>query len=262
MARVRLARLFATGVVGALSVAPSLAEGGDVIVPAGRYTPFERVRAVAGGPPVTVSISVPAFRLDVAPVTNGAFLAFVSVHPEWRRSRVKALFAERGYLVRWTDDLTLADAPARGEPVTSVSWFAARAYCRALGKRLPSTQEWEYALADQGRAQDEVRRISLEWYARPNGLRPGPVGQKLANGFGLSDMVGLVWEWTLDFDSFAITAESRDPNGKDSAQFCGGAGAGVSDATDYPAFMRYSLRASLKANYVADSVGFRCAGEP
>ena len=55
-------------------------------------------------------------------------------------------------------------------------------------------------------------------------------------------------------------AESRDPNGGDSAAFCGGSAAGVADPTDYPAFMRYSMRASLKANYTADNVGFRWAG--
>ena len=108
--------------------------------------------------------------------------------------------------------------------------------------------------------EDAVRELSLEWFARPNGARPQSVGAGAANGFGIRDMVGLVWEWTLDFDAYATTAESRDPNGKDNAQFCGGAAAGVADPTDYPAFMRYSMRASLKADYSADNLGFRCAG--
>ena len=90
--------------------------------------------------------------------------------------------------------------------------------------------------------------------------RPPAIGGGSANGFGVKDMVGVVWEWTLDFDAYAITPESRDPNGKEGASFCGGAGAGVADPTDYPAFMRYAMRASLKANYTADSLGFRCAG--
>jgi formylglycine-generating enzyme len=34
----------------------------------------------------------------------------------------------------------------------------------------------------------------------------------------------------------------------------------VADTTDYPAFMRYSMRASLKASYTTDNLGFRCAG--
>jgi formylglycine-generating enzyme required for sulfatase activity len=57
-----------------------------------------------------------------------------------------------------------------------------------------------------------------------------------------------------------LPRESRDPNGKEGASFCGGAGAGVADPTDYPAFMRYAMRASLKGNYTADNLGFRCAG--
>ena len=86
-------------------------------------------------------------------------------------------------------------------------------------------------------------------------------GAEFGSGLGVKDMVGLVWEWTLDFDAFAITPESRDPNGKEGGDFCGGAAAGVADPMDYPALMRYAMRASLKANYTADNLGFRCAGE-
>ena len=43
--------------------------------------------------------------------------------------------------------------------------------------------------------------------------------------------------------------------------FCGSGSIGVSDATDYPAFMRYALRSSLKANYTVENVGFRCEGD-
>ena len=81
---------------------------------------------------------------------------------------------------------------------------------------------------------------------RAQPARPHAIGGP-ANGFGVRDMVGLVWEWTLDFNAYATTAKSRDANGKDCAGFCGGAAAGVADPTDYPAFMRYSMRASLKA---------------
>jgi sulfatase modifying factor 1 len=230
-----------------------------VPIPAGLYAPFERVKAANAAEAVSTRLKpVVAFRLDAEPVTNAAFLAFVTAHPEWRKSQIKRVFADGRYLRRWPSDLTLADTVAREEPVTNVSWFAARAYCKALGLRLPTTEQWEYALADAGRGQNDVRARSLEWFAEPNGAGPGAIGGP-ANGYGLRDLVGLVWEWTEDFDAYATTAESRDPNGKDSAAFCGGAAAGVADPTDYPAFMRYAMRASLKAHYTADNLGFRCA---
>ena len=226
------------------------------LIPAGLYTPFQRVKQVNVSAPVSTSTVVGAFRLDIEPVTNAEFLGFVVAHPEWRKS----LFADSSYLKRWPSDLELTDAEAAAEPATNVSWFAAEAFCRAHGFRLPTTEQWEYALADNGRAQAEVRQRSLDWLAEPNPARLLPVRAGHPNGFGVRDMVGLIWEWTLDYDAYATTAESRDPNGGDSAAFCGGSAAGVADATDYPAFMRYSMRASLKSNYTADNVGFRWAG--
>jgi formylglycine-generating enzyme len=240
--------------------AAGLGADGLVPIPAGLYTPFQRVKvANASGPAETASKPVAAFGMDAEPVTNAEFLAFVTSRPEWRKSRIKTLFADGRYLRRWPSDLDPGGAAARDEPVTDVSWFAAEAYCKARGLRLPTTEQWEYALADAGRGQEDVRARSLEWFAEPNGAGPGATGGP-ANGYGLRDLVGLVWEWTYDFDAYATTAESRDPNGKDSAAFCGGAAAGVADSSDYPAFMRYAMRASLKANYTADNLGFRCVG--
>ena len=233
--------------------------GGLALIPAGLYTPFQRVKPANASAPQLTSTTIGAFSLDIEPVTNAEFLDFVIAHPEWRKSRIKTLFADSSYLKRWPSDLELTDAEASGEPVTNVSWFAAEAYCRARGLRLPTTEQWEYALAEAGRDQDAVRKRSLEWFAAPNGARPGAIGGP-ANGYGVRDMVGLIWEWTLDYGAYATTAELRDPNGSDGAAFCGGAAAGVADATDYPAFMRYAMRASLKASYTAGNLSFRCAG--
>jgi formylglycine-generating enzyme required for sulfatase activity len=249
----------AIALAATLGLAAVAAEAGDATIPAGAYEPFLRLKAQEGGPAETVRLA--AFRLEVEPVTNAEFLAFVTERPQWRRSHVKRLYADANYLSRWRGDLELADAATGAEPVTNLSWFAAQAYCRARGGRLPSTAQWEYALADAGRDAARVREASLAWLATPNPERLPPVGAQPANGYGVKDMVGLIWEWTLDFDAYATSAESRDPNGKDSGFVCGAGAAGATDSRDYPAFMRFSLRASLKADYTADNVGFRCAGE-
>ena len=250
----------ASAVLALVAPLAAAAQGAMVPVPGGPYAPFQRVRTVnADEPAAAKPETVAAFSLDVEPVTNAEFLAFVTDHTQWRKSLVKALLADSRYLGRWSSDLELANATAGEEPVTDVSWFAAQAYCKARGLRLPTTEQWEYALADAGRGQAAMRARSLEWFAEPNGAGPGPIGGP-PNGYGVRDMVGLVWEWTYDFNAYATTAESRDPNGKDNAAFCGGAAAGVSDPTDYPAFNRYAMRASLKAKYTAENLGFRCAG--
>ena len=162
-------------------------------------------------------------------------------------SRSRPLFADERYLRRWPADLELADAAARRRAGDQRLLVRRGSLLQGAGPEVADDRPMGICARRRrtrarGGARALARVVRRAERRPPASGRAGP-----ANGFGVKDMVGLVWEWTLDFDAYATTAELRDPNGKDSAQFCGGAAAGVADPTDYPAFMRYSMRASLKA---------------
>jgi formylglycine-generating enzyme len=240
---------------------------GMVRVPAGTYLPLYAVPKVTtadGGSPVTVQqrVAVAAFDMDVHAVTNAEYLEFVRTHAEWRRSKVKALFADAAYLRHWAGDLELGpDAPA-SSPVVYVSWFAARAYLGSVGKQLPTVDQWEYAAAASETSRDASRepgfleRLRL-WYGRPTPSRLPSVGSSFRNIYGVYDLHGLVWEWTLDFNSSLVTGESRADSALDRKLYCGFGAAGASDFEDYAAFMRYAFRSSLEARYAVGNLGFR-----
>lgn len=216
--------------------------------------------------PTQQVVVVPAFRLQARPVTNGEFLAFVRKHPEWRRDRVPRLFADPGYLRHWAGPLQHGPHVRAGQPVTQVSWWAARAYCKDKGLRLPTEHEWELAaqaseaLPDGTRDEAWKQRI-LDWYARPvRGALPD-VGQRPPNFWGLSDLHGLVWEWVVDFNSTLVAADDREAGNKDKLQFCGAGALAARDKGDYASFMRIAFRSSLRAHYTASALGFRCAAD-
>ena len=91
-------------------------------------------------------------------------------------------------------------------PVEKVSWNDAQDFVRKLnaktGKqyRLPSETEWEYACRGGDNqtycGSDNVDAVAV--YDINSGDRTQPVMSKQLNGFGLYDMTGNVWEWTLD----------------------------------------------------------------
>lgn len=229
-----------------------------VTIPAGTYVPLQRsVKDVA-------EVKVAAFQLDVRPVTNGEFLAFVTAHPKWRRAQVSRLFADASYLEHWAGDLEPGPGAPLDAPVVRVSWFAARAYARAQGKRLPTTAEWETAAAagytrPDGRNDEALNRDLYAWLARPVPAVQPAVGRGRPNLYGAYDLHGLVWEWVDDFNTALVTGESRGDSGLERDLFCGAGSVGAKDTSDYAAFMRSALRSSLKANNTTTSLGFRCA---
>jgi formylglycine-generating enzyme required for sulfatase activity len=235
-----------------------------VLLPSGAYTPFfksdEKTGVGIESQKQARSLPVNSFWLDRYPVTNGQFLDFVRSHPEWRKSQIKPLFTDAHYLEAWKQDLEIGDGATPDQPVTSVSWFVANAYCRSLEKSLPTTEQWEYALADGGRSAEQTNKKILDWYARPNTGGLPRVGQTFPNGFGVYGLAGLVWEWTLDFNNVMNGSELRS-TGADKELFCGGASLTAADASDYAAFMRFSMRSSLKASFTTPNLGFRCARE-
>ena len=233
--------------------APSL-----IAVPAGTYAPLFRT---ARDP---AKVAVPTFQLDQDPVTNADFLAFVTAHPRWRRGQVSRLFADSSYLTHWAGELELGPLAPPDAPVVRVSWFAARAYAAAQGKRLPSTAEWEFAASagytgPEGRTDPDLKRDLYAWLARPVASPLPGIATGKTNHFGVRGLHGLVWEWVEDFSTALVTGESRGDSGLDRDLFCGSGAIGAADTSDYAAFMRQALRSSLKANNTTSSLGFRCA---
>jgi len=207
-------------------------------------------------------VEVTDFEMDVYPTTNAEYVDFVKKYPKWQKAQVIKLFADESYLANWSNNLELKGSEKSDSPVTYVSWFAAKAYCECQGKRLPTVDEWEYvAMSDEttkdARVKPSYNEQILAWYEAPRS-NENIIGQTPKNAWGVSDLHGLVWEWTLDFNSVLITGESRKDVDKDSNLFCGSAALNSTDLMNYAAFMRYAIRGSLNAKYSMKNLGFRC----
>ncbi len=244
------------GMLGLALAGSSTAE--MVVVGPGTYRPLY------AGTEEARTIDVPAFALDVRPVSNADFLSFTVQNPTWGRDQTSRLFADDRYLTHWESSGSLGAAAQPDQPVVHVSWFAARAFCEARGARLPTESEWELAAMASAEVADATgdpvwRQTILDWYGRPSS-RPLPsVESTPANFWGVHDLHGVVWEWVEDFGSTLVSADPREAGDGQTLRFCGAGAADAQSPDDYAAFMRVAFRSALKGRSTTKNLGFRCA---
>jgi formylglycine-generating enzyme required for sulfatase activity len=176
------------------------------------------------------NVSLPSFAMGKYDVTRGEYAVFVREtghsagdgcgndkdSSEWKKQADKS-WQNPGFRQTGRD------------PVVCVSWQDAKAYIAWLnGKvrqkssasgdgpyRLPSESEWEYA-ARAGTStrfwwgDDDAATSDHAWYKYNSGGHTHPVGLKLANAFGLYDMVGNVSQWTEDCYDNSYTPAPAD----------------------------------------------------
>jgi formylglycine-generating enzyme required for sulfatase activity len=233
-----------------LIILPAYSMPGGQIIPEGRFAPLYGIEKDQ------VDFSIKSFKLDRTPVTMNVFKEFLGKNPSWKKENIDRLYADKNYL---TEKKSIGESP-----VVFVSWFAANAYCESKNGRLPSTLEWEYVAAaseklkNASKSQEIVDKI-LKWYSRPEVENEiAIVGKDKANFYGVHDLHGLIWEWTSDFNSVIMTSDNRNDGDKSKDLYCGAGSISAKTREDYAAFIRYSLRSSLMANYTLTNLGFRC----
>lgn len=145
-------------------------------------------------------------------------------------------------------------------PASGVSWTAARAHCAAVGGRLPTEAEWEYAARAGTPTRYYDRPQAIAWFA-DNAEGPRPVATKAPNAFGLHDMLGNVSEWVRDryysaYDDSGDPAAVEEPLAGNASGVARG-GSWVSDA----AGIRVSRRLEMLPDAEEPHIGVRCAAD-
>ncbi|KAF1684919.1 hypothetical protein B1992_13890 [Pseudoxanthomonas broegbernensis] len=243
-----------------LVLAPALAGAAD---------PGAGYREIAGGPfrssvrfeEGAGDTPVASYLLMERPVSNAQFAAFVAAHPQWRRGRVPAVFSSPGHLGHWARADAPGDAVDADAPVVHVNWYAADAYCRAQGARLPTFLEWEYAAAADATRRDA--RHDPAWRMRqiddgtPRALDAAPGAP--ANAWGVHGLHGAAWEWSEDFASLLGDGDRRGQDDGEPLKYCGATALAFNDRGDYGVVKRFVLLSALQPGATLGNLGFRCA---
>jgi formylglycine-generating enzyme required for sulfatase activity len=150
------------------------------------------------------TVFLDAFYIAAYEVTNAQFQKFLEANPQWQKDKIEGRYHDGNYLKDWNN--TNYPIGKANHPVVYVSWYAAAAYAQWIGARLPMESQWEKAargglVGKQYPWGDEITHDHANYRGtggRDQWNSPAPVGSFSANGYGLFDVAGNVWEWCAD----------------------------------------------------------------
>ena len=189
-----------------------------------------------------------------------------------------AVVISRGFLMAETEctqaqwQAVMGNNPSKfkGEnlPVEQVNWAEANSFCVKLTElhreegllpegyewRLPTEAEWEYAARAGTTGAYAGELGSMGWYGDNSGGKTHAVKGKQANGWGLYDMHGNVWEWCSDWYGAYPSGSVTDPTGATSGSIrVHRGGSWIFEA----GYCRSAYRLGLEPGYRFNSLGFR-----
>ena len=220
------------------------------------------------------SVYVDAFYMDKYEVTNAEYAEFLNAKGKHADAGQTWLaVGHKNVRIEYVNRVYRAKAGYESHPVHIVSWYGAMAYAEWVGKRLPTEAEWEKA------ARGGLSGLKYPWGNTIDSTKANykdhvrdttAVGKYTANGYGLYDMAGNVWEWCLDEYNagfYAISPSQNPLSGANSIQWlldnwtgvrthrvARGGGRGNTATTARVAF-RHHGKPSLLSSWF---LGFRC----
>ncbi len=166
-----------------------------------------------------------------------------------------------------------SDSPSR--PVEHVSWnmiaSGSTSFMYLTGLRLPTEAEWEYAYRAgtttafhsfpgyTSGTNDDTLLGNIAWYSANADNQTHAVGGKLANGLGLHDMSGNVWEWCQDWYGPYSSVSVTNPTGPTTGSYRLLRGGGWGYGSYY---CRASVRDANTPGNFDYGVGFRVVRAP
>jgi formylglycine-generating enzyme required for sulfatase activity len=233
-----------------------------VFVPGGSFEMGKELNPASGyGDQTPHTVTLSGFYMGRTEVTQELYQAVMGTNPS--NYRGDNLPVET---VSWYDAVEFCNALSEREDLTpaytvngtDVTWNR-----NATGYRLPTEAQWEYAAKGGdplapgwvgytyagSNDPDEVA-----WHSGNSGSRTHEVGTKAANGLGLYDMIGNVWEWCWDwYDSYSSEPQTN-PGGASSGSDRVLRGGYWYDSAE---FVRSAFRSISDPDYRSNSVGFR-----
>jgi len=198
-------------------------------------------------------VELDAFYMDVNEVTVGQFKQFVN---------------QSGYAYVGNWNHVAEYSPGDDYPMVYVNWHDVTAYAKWAGKRLP-TEAGEYA-ARGGLAGkrypwgDELTHDDANYLGTGGkdrwDLSTAPIGSFEANGYGLYDMAGNVWEWCSDWydENYYSKSPVSNPQGPSTGEWRVFRGGSWGDDTFG---RRAAVRGFDSPTNASGLIGFRCVSE-